>query len=289
MKTLVIGATGNIGSEVFKRLAALGKPVVAGVRDLDKAKKQLNISGAKTEYRKFDFNDSGTWKDTLAGVKKIFLVVPPGSTTPEQTERFFTAAREAGAEHLVFSSGRSTGDMVGSPLHVTESQVRNSDIGWTILRPGWFMQNFFNWVGFTIPSEDAFYLPASDAQTAFVDVRDIAAVVETILQEDGHEGQVYELTGTEALTHFEVAQKISNAAGRTIRYVNLNEEEFTDTMLERGWTRQQAEHTIFLYRIVRTGKEAVISDDMEEILGRPGIDFQQFADDYAEKWKAEKS
>lgn len=288
MKILVIGATGNIGSEVFKKLAASGKPVVAGVRNPEDAVKQLKISTPEA-YRRFDFNETGTWSGALSGVKKIFLVVPPGAASPEQIRLFFNQAKETGVEHVVFSSGRSTGDMAGSPLHTTESQVKNSEMGWTILRPGWFMQNFFNWVGFTIPSEDAFYLPASDAQTAFIDVRDIAAAVVTILEEDGHEGKIYELTGTEALTHFEVAQKISKAAGRTIRYVNLNEEEFTDAMLERGWTKQQADHTIFLYRIVRTGKEAVISDDLEEILGRPGIDFQQFARDYAEKWATQKA
>jgi uncharacterized protein YbjT (DUF2867 family) len=285
MKILITGVTGNVGSETFRRLAGQGAPVVAGVRNVDKAKRQFGgLTGSVAEYRAFDFNDPVTWLTALAGVDKMFLVIPPGTTNPLQVELFFKTAIRAGVKHLVFNSGRTTGDLEGEPLHVTEGLIKNSGADWTILRSGWFMQNFLNWVGFTIPTEDAFYLPATDSKTAFVDVRDVGAVAAAALTEDGHYGQMYELTSPEALTHFEVAQKISEAAGRTIRYVHLNDEEYVKTMMDRGWSKASAEHTVFLYRIVRSGKEEAVSEDIESVLGRPGIDFGQFARDFAGKW-----
>ncbi len=286
MKILITGVTGNVGSETFRQLAGQGAQVVAGVRNVEKAKKQFaRLPGAAAEYRHFDFNEPATWLTALAGVDKMFLVIPPGTTNPLQVELFFETAINAGVKHLVFNSGRTTGDLEDEPLHVTEGLIKKSGVDWTILRPGWFMQNFLNWVGFTIPSEDAFYLPAADSRTAFVDVRDIGAVAASALTESGHSGQVYELTSLEALTHFEVAQKISEAAGRTIRYVHLNEEEFVIEMVKRGWSQSSAEHAVFLYRIVRTGKEAVVSQDIEKILGRPGIDFESFAKEHASSWE----
>ncbi len=286
MKILVTGATGNVGSEVFKQLATHGQPVVAGVRDVEKAIRLYSkLSAGAGEFREFDFNEPATWLTALAGVDKMFLVIPPGTTNPLQVELFFETAIQAGVKHLVFNSGRTTGDLEDEPLHVTEGLIKKSGADWTILRPGWFMQNFLNWVGFTIPSEDAFYLPAADSRTAFVDVRDVGAVAASALTESGHSGKIYELTGLEALTHFEVAQKISEAAGRTIRYVHLNEEEFVIEMVKRGWSQASAEHTVFLYRIVRMGKEAAVSRDIEMILGRPGIDFESFAKDHASCWE----
>ena len=283
MKILVTGATGNVGSEVVRQLAKRGLPVVAAVRNIAAAKRNFG-NQTNIKYRSFDYAKPTTWHAALAGVDRIFLVVPPGTTNPLQVGHFFKKALDAGVKHLVFNSGRTTGDLPGEPLHVTEGLVRDAGIGWTILRPGWFMQNFLNWAGFTIPTEDAFYLPAADSRTAFVDIRDVGAVAVEALTGDGHETQVYQLTSSEALNHFEVAQKISEAVGRTIRYVHLSDEEFVREMVARGWTEAAAQHSVFLYRIVRTGKEAEVSSDVERVLGRPAIDFEQFAIDHAGHW-----
>ncbi len=285
MSILITGATGNVGSEVVRQLANAGAPVTAAVRNAEKAALEFARQGLAIPCKSFDYAKPETWQHALEGVESIFLIVPPGTTESKDIEAFFKKALAAGVRRLVFHSGRSTGDLPGEPLNVTEGLVRQSGIAWTILRPGWFMQNFLNWVGFTIPAEAAFYLPAADAKTAFVDVRDIAAVAVEALTKPGHEGQLYEPTSSRALDHFEVAQIISKAAGRSIRYVHLDDESFVVEMMKRGWSRASAEHTVFLYRIVRTGKEAAVSGDVERLLHRQPVDFEQFAQDYASNWE----
>lgn len=226
------------------------------------------------------------WNAALQNVKSIFLVIPPGSASEKHQKAFFQKANESEVQHIVYSSGRTTGPIKGSPLNHSESFVQNSGCNWTILRPGWFMQNFFEWIGFTIPSDDAFYLPAGDSKTAFIDVRDIGAAAAEILRNPkGHYGKNYDLTCLEAIDHFQVADYISEAAGRTVRYIPMEEKDFIEKMLEKGRPQKAAEKMAWLYTFVRAGKEAEISYSVRDILQRQPIDFKQFTLDYAPNWQ----
>lgn len=281
MKTLVIGATGNIGSQIVPLLASQNIPVIPAGRNVEKLKNKF----PGLECRAFDFADRATWMDALAGVERMFFVLPPGSAPEKKQAYFLAAAKGFGVGHIVFSSGRTTGPIKDSPLNVTEGIVQKSGIDWTILRPGWFMQNFINWVGFTIPKEDAFYLPAGNSKTAFVDVRDIAAVATHILQKpDGHSEKIYDLTSAKAIDHHEVAAAISRVAGREIKYVPLSENDFLKAMTDRGWTEKAIQKTTWLYGFVKKGLEEEIGSGMVDVLGREGIDFPTFARDYAKSW-----
>ncbi|MEO1257561.1 MAG: NmrA family NAD(P)-binding protein [Bacteroidota bacterium] len=284
MKTLIIGSTGNIGTQIVQILASENHPVIAAGRDLEKTKK--HHGNENTEYRRCDLNDISTWETALEDVREIFLVVPPGSASEERQQAFFQKANEVGVQHIVYSSGRTTGPVAGSPLNRTESFVKNSGCNWTILRPGWFMQNFFEWIGFTIPSDDAFYLPAGHSKTAFIDVRDIGATAAEILKAPtAHHGKTYDLTCLKAIDHSAVARHISEAAGRTIHYVPMQNEDFIEKMIAKGRPRKAAEKMAWLYSFVTAGKEADVSLDAKHILQRQPIDFKQFTIDHAHKWQ----
>ena len=284
MKTLIIGSTGNIGTQIIQVLAPENHPVIAAGRNLERTKKHHAQEGI--EYRQCDLNDSSSWASALKDVDRIFLVVPPGSATEEQQQAFFQKAKAAGAQHIVYSSGRTTGPINGSPLNRTESFVKNCGCDWTILRPGWFMQNFFEWIGFTIPTDDAFYLPAGDSKTAFIDVRDIGATAAEILKNPtGHRNKIYDLTCLEAIDHSTVARHLSAVARRTVEYVPMQAEDFIEKMVEKGRPRKAAEKMAWLYTFVKAGKEADISPDVRNILQRQPIDFKQFTTDFADKWQ----
>src|SRR5206468_5422799 len=87
------------------------------------------------------------------------------------------------------------------PMAIWERQVRESGRDWTILRPNWFMQNFGSLFRASLRDHGSLALPAGDVAVSFVDTRDIAMVATAALTEDGHSGNVYALTGPEALTH----------------------------------------------------------------------------------------
>ena len=220
---------------------------------------------------------------SLKGKDKVFFIAPHSDPIPSVMTLLQVAELER-VKHIVFSSGRTTGDIPGKPLHNVELLVQNNRIPSTIIRPGWFMQNFTAWLSGTLRSEGKLYLPADVAKTAFVDVRDIAAVAAQTLIQTGHEGKTYNLTSDEALDHHEVVALISRASGKLMTYVPLARPDFIQTMVARGWTEAAAAYTADLYEYVRAGKEEEVSRDIKKLLRRTPIRFAQFAQDYRNAW-----
>ena len=270
---LIIGA-GNIGAYSLHLFCSRRNHVRLGARSFDKAIANFAHTGAEIVH--FDFDLEDTYAAALDHVEHVFFIAPKDH--PEASvKRFLEAAKEQGVRKIVFSSGRTTGDIAGKPLYQVEEVVRIQQIPFVILRPGWFMQNFLNWIGATIPTESAFYLPIDrESKTAFVDVRDIAEVAWRVCQTDEWDGQTLSLTSEEALTHVEVAQKISDFMGQEIQFMGLDKHPYLDKMTSLGWSLPAAQHMVDLYEIVQSGKEAEISPHVRQVLQRPPYDFDKF-------------
>lgn len=280
MQLLIIGATGNIGSEIAHQLHDYNLLPRIGARDVQAARQRF---GDKATYAEFDFTKPSTYPAALRDIDRLFFVAPLHEVAP--VSDFLEAARRSGVRRVVFSSGRTTGDIPHRPLHRMEEAVHGSGIPWIILRPGWFMQNFTDWLWEIFRREGVLYLPIGDARTAFVDVRDVAAVAIHCLLEQGHEGQTYDLTSDESFTHGQVIDLINRAAGRDFRYESVSEEEYIQLLRGQGWKREAAEETAFLFRLVREGKEAAISPNVERLLHRPPRRLAAFIEEHARTWR----
>jgi len=194
----------------------------------------------------------------------------------------------AGVRHGVLSTamGVEMADENQNPLRRAEKLIQASGMAYTILRPNWFMQNFSS--GFMLPSIRAaggIFLPAGDAKTSFIDVRDIAAVAAAVLTEAGHAGKAYALTGSQALSYDEAVTIISRAAGHEIRYVAISDEDMRRSMATAGTPPEQVEMFSGLFNGVRQGWTAPVIPTVAEVLGRPPITLEQFADDHAAAWR----
>ena len=273
---LIIGA-GTIGRTIAYLASARDIPIRMGVRDLRKTRKQM--PGVSADFTIFDFDRPDTWQSSLDGIQRAFFIAPHAEPA-ESVRNFLDLAAELGVMKVVFSSGRTTGDIPGKPLFQVDQLVRNQSLPYVILRPGWFMQNFTSWIGATISQEGAFYLPAGDAKTAFIDVRDIAEVALNTLIEDQWNGHVLDLTSEEILDHYQVADHMSRVLGRQITYVSLSNDEYQTKMTSLGWSMDASQYVIKLYEIVKTGKEEQVSSHVREVLCRPPYDFATFLRHY---------
>lgn len=273
MKILLMGATGNAGTEAIKALQSKGIRPTAAVRDIAKAKAKL---GEDVDYVHFDYTDPKTFGPALDGVNKLFFIAPPGSKDPAIVREITKVAKEKKVDFLLFQSGRTSGSVEGKPLNQIEKDLRSGDSNTCIIRPAWYMQNFHTWCGTTL-EDNELCLPTGEGKVAMIDLQDLGAAIAEILSTEGHEGKDYALTGSEALDHGEVAAQLSESTGRNIVYRDLSDEDYVSKMVEKGWTEYGAKYSVWLFNRVKGGSEEVISDDFQALVGRAPRTFRQFA------------
>jgi uncharacterized protein YbjT (DUF2867 family) len=283
-KTLVIGATGRVGCELVKLLIRGGEIVRAATRNPLMA---LSKFPKTVEVVQFDYEKPDTFAPAVAGIDKVFLTVRPGDN---HSDRFATplidAAKKAKVQHIVTLTAMGVEQDDTFMLRILEKYVESSGIPYTHLRPNWFMQNFSSGPMITdIRATGALHLPAADAKVSFVSVSDIAAIGFVALTSPHQTGKAYTLTGQEALSHSQIVEKLSRVAGRTISYVPISEDIARSGLVKAGVANDLIERWTDFYRKVRQGLCSPISSDIELVLGRSPILFDQFADDNATSWR----
>lgn len=283
---LVLGATGNVGSQVVKQLADAGANVRAAVRSLSKAEA---LKGDGVSLTEFDTDKPETVEAAFQGVDKVFLLTPLVPNMVALSANLVEAAKKAGVKHIVKSSGMGAEVEPGITLtrwhRQTEKAIEASGIAFTFVRPNGFMQNYANFSGKTIKTQDAFYLPVGDGKVSYIDARDIASVAVVALTQDGHEGKAYEITGPEAISNEEIAEIISQVVGRKINYVDVPEDAARQEMKQSGMPEVLVEATMELYGIYKAGYASEVTPIVEQVTGNKPITFEQFANDSAEAFK----
>ncbi|WIX98729.1 NAD(P)H-binding protein [Amycolatopsis mongoliensis] len=252
MTILILGGTGKTGRRVAQRLGS------------------ARIASRGTG---FDLGTPSGW--TLDGVSAVYLVEPDLRAGP-RLPRFVAEAVAAGARRLVLLSAPGAGEE-GHPLYAAEQAVRGSGVGWTILHPNWFAQNFSEGPWAQGIHDGVLTLPAGDGRAPFVDAEDIADVAAAALTDDRHHGEVYELTGPRAVSFGEATALIARAAGRKIEYADVDPEAFVERQTAHGVPLPVARLLTGLLADLRDGRGADLGDGVERALGRPPRSFEDFA------------
>ena len=278
---LVTGASGTVGREVVKSLAAAGATFKAAYRSRPEKVPE------RVESVAIDFDRPETITPALRGVETVFLL----SNMVEPEKRVVDEAKKAGVKRVVKLSvnGAAEEAFTFAKWHrAVEKYIEGSGLRWTFLRPSGFMQNFFNYMGDSIRKEGAFYTATGPRGAgAHIDARDIGVVAARVLTGRGHEGKAYELTGPEALTTAQVAAHLSKALGREIRYVPITPEQYKQGALAMGMPGPYVEALVDLDRAYAAGELAQVTSTVKELTGRDPIRFEQFAKDYADRFKAQ--
>jgi uncharacterized protein YbjT (DUF2867 family) len=277
---LVTGATGHIGSELVRLLADQGVPARALVHSPDKAApiQRLGLETAVGDYQQPDTLDAA-----MKGCDQLFLLSPPTPRQPQQEQQVIDAARRAGVEHVVKQSVPWAGPdapLVFSRWHgQVEQHLAQSGLAYTLLRPNNFIQNFLMSAQ-QVADQGILYGMFGDGRIAFVDTRDIAAVAAELLTNPGHQGASYTLTGPEALTAAEVAERLSAATGRQVRYVDVGPDAFRQALAGAGMPGWLVDGVVEGNTMLAAGHAATVTDEVARLTGRPPRTFAQFAADH---------
>ncbi len=268
---LVLGGTGKTGRRIAAGLEAQGL--------------QVRI-GSRSALPAFDWHRESTWDACLERVRAVYINYAPDLAVPgakDAIQAFVERARRRGVERLVILSGRGEEE-----AQACERVVQESGLQWTVVRAGWFNQNFSEGAFVEMIHAGAITLPAGDIQEPFVDVDDIAEVAIAALTQPGHNGEVYEVTGPRLMTLGEVAQEISRATGREIAYVQIPHDAFVDAVRQSGAPKEVVWMMDYLFSTVLDGRNAYLTDGIQRALGRAPKDFADYAQQVATTgiWKA---
>jgi uncharacterized protein YbjT (DUF2867 family) len=281
---LVTGATGKVGQEVVRQLAAADAPVRALVRDPARAS-HIRLPGVEIVVG--DLGRPETLPPALADVDRVFLL---SSADPAQVElqgNLVDAARRAGARHIVkvsVAGGPDSGTQIGRWHWATEKHIEASGIAFTFLRPNFYMQQLLMFAP-SIVATGSFSLPLGAGEISMVDAWDVAAVAACSLTQGGHERKIYDLTGPQALSFDAVADELSHATGKKISFVHVPPEYARKQLLASGLPRWLVDDMLILCASVRDGYSTDVSPAVAEVTKRAPRTFGQFARDYAQVFR----
>jgi uncharacterized protein YbjT (DUF2867 family) len=255
---VLIGGRGKTGGLVADRLVAKGLPVRLASRSTG-----------------FDWTLPETWASALEGARAVYITYYPDLMvrgSAEAVEQLAALALSLGVKRLVLLSGRGEDECLRA-----EEKLRGSGTDWTIVRASWFNQNFDQGNFLPMIQAGELALPVPEIGEPFIDTRDIADVAVAALTDDKHIGKLYEVTGPRLLSFSDAVAEIGAAAGRDVRFTRLTPQEFLDELEREGVPKFVADILEELFGVVLDGRNAYVTDGVQQALGRPPRDFSDFA------------
>jgi uncharacterized protein YbjT (DUF2867 family) len=270
---LVIGGGSKIGSALLSILLSQGESVRALVRGDSESDRLPAGAGAV----RGDLADVDSLVAAMTGASKVFLLSSPHPDATAWHCNAVDAARKAGVRLVVRSSilgaDRDTPAEFVSSHTTADRYLMASGLEYVIVRPNLFQQNVPE---STIPSIDPggqFYLNAGPARLSMVDTRDVAAAAAITLTEPGHAGQIYEITGPEALSYHDVAAKLAQTLSRQVRYIEVTDDATRDALLGLGMNEWFVGALVGLFQDYRgsglDGYAAKVTDTIQRLTGQP--------------------
>ena len=273
MTYLITGATGDVGSRVVDLLIQRGNRPRVFARDTHKAQSRF---GNRVDVCLGDLANAESLRKAIKGVDGLFLV-NSGPEIPARDELAANVARAAGVRHLVKLSSMDVqqGLAIGAWHERGEAAIRASGIPFTFVQPTGFMSNLLAWAN-SIKKEGIVRSSTGDGKRAFIHSDDIAAVATEALTTSNYLGQSLPITGPEALSFAEVTAAIATAIGKQLTFQPISDVEARQRYSAISASTEETEAHVSLWRAIREGRLATVTDTVERILGRNPIPWNQW-------------
>jgi len=275
-KVNVLGATGQLGRRVVAALLeqdARPDDLVLSVRDPAKAS---SLGFGALDVRRADYDNTELLREAFRETDVLLLIPTSEAVEPRlrQHANALTAARKSGVERLVFSSFQACRPHSrfrrAGFYETAESSVREIGLAWTILRSGLYLEFIAGHAAAQF-NVARLMLPVERGRVACIGRDDVARGLATACLESGHEGRVYELTGSEALSMADMAAAISALARRPMEFVAITGEEYAARCRDRGLPEPVLEVWRSMWEAVEAGELERATDHLERLTGRPPL------------------
>jgi len=270
MSVVVTGATGQLGRAAVESLLSRGVPaadITATGRSIDKL---ADLAARGVTVVASDYKDPASLDAAFAGADKVLLVSSNDfDDRAGQHRNAIEAAQRAGVGHVVYTSGpkAATSSMLLMADHrTTEEILTTSGLETTILRNGWYVENYTPQVPTYL--EHGMVGSAGDGKVSIALRRELGEAAAAVLAGEGHEGKVYELGG-DAVTLPELAAILSDVTGSPIAYTDVPVETFRGILVGAGLPEPVAAIFADVDRSISIGELEVDPKDLAALLGRP--------------------
>ena len=278
-RTLITGATGNIGFEIIYYLSRSNtrSEIIAGVRNINKAR-ELFADFSMLKYVHFDFENFETFDQALSGVDRVFLLRPPHiSDIDKYFKPLILKIKEKNIKQILFLSVQGAEKSTVIPNHKIEQLIIENKIDYIFLRPSYFMQNLTTTLLRDISTKREIVLPAGKAKFNWIDVKNIGEAGAILLDKfEEYKNDAYELTGLENENFEKVTDLINESITGSIKYRNVNPFKFYRIKRQEGMPKGRAIIMILLHFLPRFNKEPKISDFYECLTGKKPTDLKTF-------------
>ncbi|CAH0264517.1 SDR family oxidoreductase [Plantibacter cousiniae (nom. nud.)] len=272
MSLVVTGATGQLGHLVAEHLLARGTDPATIVATGRRTEALADLAAQGVRTAKVDFADPATLDAALESGDTVLLVSSSEvGQRVAQHAAVIDAAKRAGVARLVYTSAlrADTSPLILAPEHkATEELIHASGLPFTILRNGWYTENYGQSVD-QAKATGSFVGSVGDGLVSSASRTDYAEAAAVVLTTEGHEGKAYELAGDVAWSHPELAQAIGEVVGREVVYQDLSPEDHLKALLAAGLDEGTAGFVVALDGNTRDGLLADTSGDLGRLIGRP--------------------
>ncbi|WP_022886833.1 SDR family oxidoreductase [Glaciibacter superstes] len=272
MTVVVTGATGQLGRLIVESLISRGVApgeIVATGRQIAKID---DLADRGVKVVRIDYLDEESLATAFAGADTLMLVSAsePGSRLAQHSAAI-EAAQQAGITRIVYTSAphADTSALLLAPEHKgTEEVIRSSGLAFTILRNGWYTENYGQALE---QARDTGEIVASvgDGRVASASRIDFADAAAAVIVGDGHENATYELTGDVAWTFSDLADAAAEVLGQPVVYRPVSAEEHTAILTAAGLPAGTATFVVGLDGNIRDGLLSETPGELARLIGRP--------------------
>jgi NAD(P)H dehydrogenase (quinone) len=280
---LVTGASGHFGKATIEHLLNKGvsaKNISALVRDENKAQ-DLKAKGVQLKVG--DYNQYQTLVDAFKGVEQLVLVSSNDlEQRAQQQLNAIKAAKEAGIKHIYYTSFERKNETANSPIaavalsHVdTEKAIKESGLTYTIFKNNLYMEVFLFFFGDKV-LEQGIYFPAGNTKAGYVLRNDMTEAMANVLLTKNHDNKTYSINHTQNVSISEVAETLSELAGKTINYHSPSIEEYINTLTQAGVPTPYIHMFSGFAEAIKQGEFETTHTDLETLLGRKPTSLKEF-------------
>ena len=273
MSVLVIGATGALGRLLLPELQKAGVPA-ADITAAGRNRQALDAFAAEG-YRaaRVDLDDAGQISAAVAGRDKVVLISGKDPHRLQQHKAVIDAAKESGVQHFFYTSGVRSDDptfALGADHKATEDYLKGSGLTYTILRNGWYIENYIAAMQQAAQS-GVFMAAVGDGHVAPAGRRDFAEALAVVVTRSGHENRTYSLTGDTDYTYADLAAAMSEVLGKPVTYQSVSPEQYQSILTSAGLDAGTAGFLAALDQNMGAGIMSSTGDDLARLIGHPSM------------------